>query len=547
MTASRWHSAFIPSLFDRMRVEKNPPYRWATFAADLKAGLILLLIQIPFAMGIGVVSGMGIPAALYCMVIVGIVGALLGGTRSMVSGPSVAVAVIVGSILATGNISMFELSVIVIISGVMQLVLGVAGIGRFMAYLPHIVLTGFISGIGLFLIWSQAWKLVRMGMPDIIIAGICMSVILFWPRRINRFLPAQLVGVAAAWGVSAVWLPGSVLLGKLPTGLPDIVIGIPSLNFLPQAMMPALLIAVIGSAYSLMIAHSVDSLTGARHNPNRQLAATGIANMAAGVFGAVPGSGQFGAMGTVLAGGKTVVTGVIVSVLTAIFAFGFGPYLASLPLAAILSLLIWMGWGLIDRQLAKRVFRIEARYGWVFAVTMIISAAGEPLTAVVCGMIAAVIGNAIALETVERDSVLSVPLMDSTLMPDSEIGEHDPFSARTGLLALRGSFTMASSRKLAELLEGDIRDHEVVIFDLSEMTHTDDSSSHLLKILLTKSGSLGIEVIVCGVPEHLRPSFDAFDVLHDVPDERLVGTQEEAREIAASLLKLSTNSAVQGP
>ena len=68
------------------------------------------------------------------------------------------------------------------------------------------------------------------------------------------------------------------------------------------------------------------------------------------------------------------------------------------------------------------------------------------MTAAVLGFIPAVIGNAAALERQEVDSVLSVPLLDRTFLPGAEAS--DPFSARVGLLAFLGSFTVASARKL---------------------------------------------------------------------------------------------------
>ncbi|MCY3879939.1 MAG: SulP family inorganic anion transporter [Rhodobacteraceae bacterium] len=530
--------ASMPARFrifaDSLKTAPSPPYSMAVFWADFKAGLILLLVEIPFAMGIGVVSGMGIPAALYCLVIVAIVTAIFGGTRAMMSGPAVAVAVIVAPIFASGEVGIVEMGIIAALAGGIQILLGLTGIGRLMAYLPYVVLTAFISGIGLFLIWSQNWTLFNLGMPDIAIAGICLAVILFWPRRFHRIVPGQLVGVSVAWAVSVFLLPGSMQLGVIPTGLPEMVVRAPSLHFLPTAIIPALLIALISSVYTLMIAQSVDSMTGARHNPNRQLAATGIANIVAGLFGAVPGSGQFGAMGTVVAGGRTVVAGIVVAVLTAAFILGVGPYLSTLPMAAISSVLIWMGWELVDWRMVRRLLRIERRFGLVFAATCLIAALGEPLVAVVFGFVAAGIGNAAALERVEMDSVLSVPLSDSTIL--AEEGGLDPFSTRVGLLAFRGSFSVASSQRLAELLEFDIRGHEVAIFDLSGMTHTDDSAAYLLKLLLRKAGTLGIDVIICGVPEQLRAAFDAFDVFQEIPETRITSTREQAQTIASKLL-----------
>ena len=182
-------------------------------------------------MGIGVVSGMGIPAALYCVVIVGTIGAFLGGTRALMSGPSVPLAVIAGTVLSSGEVGILQIGIIVIMAGAIQVGFGLIGIGRYIAYLPHIVLTGFMSGIGCFLLWSQSWRLIGLGMADMAVAGTCLATILVWPRTWNRYVPSQLAWVAAGWSVSALWLPGSTLLGALPTDLPVVALTMPSLAF----------------------------------------------------------------------------------------------------------------------------------------------------------------------------------------------------------------------------------------------------------------------------------------------------------------------------
>ena len=119
-----------------MRVERPPPYGWRTFLDDLKAGLVSLLVNIPLAMGIGVVAGMGVPAALYSAVIVGIVSALLGGTRAMKSGPSISLAVIVGTVLSSGEADIPQIGIVVAMAGAMQVAFGLSGLavcaaGRF--------------------------------------------------------------------------------------------------------------------------------------------------------------------------------------------------------------------------------------------------------------------------------------------------------------------------------------------------------------------------------------------------------------------------------
>ena len=517
-----------------MRVEPRSPYSWRIFWGDLTAGLIRLLAHIPFAMGIGVVSGMGVPAALYCVIIVGTVGALLGGTRAIISGPSIPIAVIAGTVLSSGDVDILQIGMIVMMAGAMQVAFALLGLGRYMAYLPHIVLTGFMSGIGFFLVWSQSWRLIELGTADVAVACASLAVILVWPPAWKRYVPSPLAGVAVGWVIAAQWLPGAALIGVLPTGLPDVVLTMPSLDFLASAIAPAFLIAVISSTHTLMVALAADSRTGGQHNATRQLAATGVANMAGGVFGTVPGSGMTATMGTIAAGGKTVICGIVVSAGMVGVVLGLGPYLATLPIAALIVVVGWIGCTLVDWHLVRGILRVERRYSVAFLVTVGIATAGEPLLAMVFGFVAASIANAAAREQAEMDSVLSVAFIDQTFFPETD--DCDPFSARVGMLALRGSFTVASSRKLAKLLEGDIRGHELVIFDLSGMTHMDDSAAHLLQLLLRKAQTMGIKVLVLGIPKRVLGSIDAFDVLRDVPVSRIVDTIEDARRVAARLL-----------
>ena len=525
------------SALNRLRVEQPSPYGWRILFDDLKAGVVALLVNIPLAMGIGIVSGMGVTAALHSAVIVGIVSALLGGTRAMKSGPSITLAVIAATFLSSGEATLLQMGSIVAMAGGIQIAFGLFGLGRLMAYLPHVVLTGFMSGVGCLLIWSQTWKLIEFGRADMMVAGACLATILLWPRALGRILPGPFVGIAVAWTVSALWLPECQLLATLSgLDLPKVAIAAPTLDFLPTAIGPALLIAAVGSAHTLMVALAADSFTGGEHNADRELVATGTANLAAGVFGAVPGSGNFSTMGVLLLGGRTVVAGVVVAVGIAGLTFGLGSFVATLPVSAVLAVVLWMGWGLVDWRLLTRAHRIERRYGAAFLITAGIAAAGEPLAATVFGFIVTAIGNAAALERREVDAVVSVPLLDSTFLrgPDTS----DSYSARVGLMAFRGSFTVASARKLAQLMAHDLRGHEAVIFDLSGMTYIDDSAANFLRLLLRKARTTGRHVIVIGIPETLHGSLDAFDVLREVPDTHILESMDDARSLAVSLLRV---------
>ena len=513
-----------------LRNEKRPPYERATFWADLRAGITLTASFVPTAMALGVISGMGPLAGLWCGCFVGIIAALFGGTRALVSGPSAALAVITATLLTGNGFSLPELAVIIVMAGAIQISLGLAGVGRFVSYMPQIVLIGFMSGIGVLLLWTQATNLLRLGMDDIAIAAVCLVLLAVWPARAGRYLPPALAVIAIGW-VMSLYMPGVEQLGPVPVGLPVPVLEMPSLEFLPQAVGPAVLVALISSIYTLMWSLIADSFTGAQHNPNRELFGLGLGNLAAGIVGVMPGSGTIATMTSRRFGGKTVVAGIICLVIIVALILGFGAYVAPIPLAALSAIVLVVGWKLIDFSFLRKVPSMDPRHSTVMLLIMGVTIFVDPLFAIVFGVIAANIVSATHLEWLEQDSVISTPLLDSTFGVDA-----DTWSARVGYLAFRGSFTVSSSRKLTRMISDDIRDHEVVIFDLSDATHFDDSASHLLALLADRAKQTGTEIVVFGVTARIRMPLFAFGFLDRIPDVRIVETQKEARELAWSLV-----------
>ena len=154
------------------------------------------------------------------------------------------------------------------------------------------------------------------------------------------------------------------------------------------------------------------------------------------------------------------------------------------------------------------------------------------------GLIAAGMVHARQLERLELDSVVSVPLLDWTFLSEGEdTADADPHAARVGLVALRGTFTVASSHKLVEVIGADIKDHEVVIFDFSQATYVDDSAAMVIEQLIDVARNQRTAVVVMGLSGSVAKTLRALDILQRVPDDRVVATVEQARAIASALLR----------
>ena len=468
---------------------------------------------------------------------------------------AVAMAVIV---TAHAN-SLAEAFTIVVMAGLIQISLGVMRIGRFVSYTPYSVISGFMSGIGIIIILVQTLPFIGAEVvsggpvgsirawPDAIggfdtgaffVAAVTLVVVVIWPGQLKRFLPPTLAALIAGTLLGVLWLSGAPVIGEVPTGLPDIELPAISVGVVAGAVQPALIIALLGSIDSLLTSLIADSMTRTRHDPNRELIGQGIGNTLAGFVGGLPGAGAtLGTVVNIRAGGRTPVSGVLRAAILLALVLGLGRYVEVIPHAALAGILMKVGWDIIDWRFLRRVHRVQRTHLLVMAITMGLTVFLDLVTAVAIGLIAAGMAAARQLERLELDSVVSVPLTDQTFfVGDETLGGADPYSARVGLVALRGNFTVASSVKLINTISVDIRDHEVVIFDFSETVYMDDSAALVVEQLIDVAIAENTECLVMGLEGLPATTLQGLNALKGVSADHFVADLDEARGVARRLL-----------
>ena len=350
-------------------------------------------------------------------------------------------------------------------------------------------------------------------------------------------MPGPLVALIVGTLLGVLALRDVPVIGPVPTGLPQLQLGLPSVGFLVGAIQPALILALLGSVDSLLTSLVADSLTGTRHNADRELIGQGIGNMVAGLIGGVPGAGA--TMGTVInirAGGSTQVSGALRAVVVLALLLGLGRYVEPIPHAVLAGILMKVGWDIVDWRMLARVHRMRREHLFVMLLTLGLTVFVDLVTAVAIGLIAAGMAHARQLERMELDSVVSVPLLDMAFLPDEGGDRSDPFSARVGLVALRGSFTVASSHKLVGVISEDIKDHQAVIFDFADATYIDDSAAMLIHQLIEVATNEDTEVVIANLSGSVAETLDALGVLGEVAEERIATSRDAARDIAYRLV-----------
>ena len=534
------------------------PYNLDTFRGDLFGGVTAAVVGLPVALAFGVASGLGAVAGLYGAITVGFFAAVFGGTKSQISGPTGPMAVAMAVVVTTHANSLAEAFTIVVMAGLIQISLGVMRIGRFVSYTPYSVISGFMSGIGVIIILVQTLPFIGAEVvsggpvgtirawPDaigdfdagaLLIAMVTLVVVVIWPPQLKRFLPPTLAALIAGTLLGVLWISNTPVIGEVPTGLPDLQLPVVSLDVIGHAVQPALIIALLGSIDSLLTSLIADAMTRTRHDPNRELIGQGIGNSLAGFIGGLPGAGAtLGTVVNIRAGGRTPVSGVLRAGILLALVLGLGRYVEVIPHAALAGILMKVGWDIIDWRFLRRIHRVQRTHLLVMGITMGLTVFLDLVTAVAIGLIAAGMAAARQLERLELDSVVSVPMTDRTFFGDDATLGADPFSARVGLVALRGNFTVASSVKLINTISVDIRDHEIVIFDFSETVYMDDSAALVVEQLIDVAIAEDTECLVMGLQGLPASALQGLNVLKGVPADHVVADLDEARDVARRLL-----------
>ena len=130
-------------------------YNLQTLRGDLFGGVTAAMVGLPVALAFGVASGLGPVAGLYGAIAVGFFAAVFGGTRSQISGPTGPMAMAMAVVVATHADNLAQAFTIVIMAGLIQMLLGVVRVGRFVAYTPYSVISGIMSGVGVIIIVVQ--------------------------------------------------------------------------------------------------------------------------------------------------------------------------------------------------------------------------------------------------------------------------------------------------------------------------------------------------------------------------------------------------------
>ena len=534
-------------------------YTAAKLRADVLAGITVGIVALPLSMALAIASGMPPQHGLYTAIVAGFLSAVLGGSRTQVSGPTAAFVVILAPIASKHGPG--GLMVATMLAGCILLLLGLARMGRLIQWIPHPVTTGFTAGIGVVIATLQVkdylglsiakmpdhfvqriaaitQALPTLSVPDLALGALTLAVLLTWPRVTTR-LPAPLVALTVASIVAVLFHLQVQTIGTkfaydggrgIPSALPAFAApwsypggdGQPlvlSWDLIEELFPGAFAIAMLGAIESLLSAVVADGMAGTRHDPDAELVAQGASNLIAPFFGGFASTGAIARTATnIRSGGRSPVAAAVHAVFVLLAMLLLAPFLAYLPMAALAALLLLVAWNMSDIKHFRHVLRVAPKSD----VSVLLTCFG--LTVMFDMVIAVTTGIMLAaLLFMRRMAEIS----GSRVVEDDHPALREPLPEGVVLYEIAGPLFFGAAQKAMGAL-GTVADRKrVVILDLESVPAMDATGLVGLESALERLDSAQTFVILAGVQAQPRKVFEKAGL---VESERLAftATVEEA-------------------
>jgi sulfate permease, SulP family len=511
------------SRVDLIRRDRFADLHWK---GDLFGGLTTAVVSLPLALAFGVASGAGPQAGLYGAAIVGLVAALFGGSRVLISEPTgpmtVVMAAVITTLIATEPEHGLAMAfAVVLVAGLTQVGLGASGLGRFIRLMPYSVISGFMSGIGIMLILLQLYPLFGVPSPpggglgaftaipqlvanvrwwDFSLGAVALLVLFGMPASWRQRFPPHLIALAVGTVISVTLLGGVELrrVGEIPMGLPEVAFPRFSTAQLSLILIEGMVLGLLGSIDTLLTAMISDSLTRREHDSNRELVGQGIANMTTSFFGGLPGAGA--TMGTVVniqVGARSPVAAIVRALILVLIILAFAPLLESVPLAVLAAIAVKVGYDILDWSFIKRAHAVYMPAAVIMYGVMAMTVFVDLIAAVALGVFVA---NLLMIERLAEIQSKKVSLLDTSDMglplPEEERALFERGRGRIVLLHLSGPMIFGVAKAISQQHRA-LEDARVFILDLTDVPLVSATVALALENVVREAREAGLEVFVC--------------------------------------------------
>ena len=517
-------------------------FSFRDFGPNLAGGATTAIISLPLALAFGVASGAGAQAGLYGAVVVGLFAAVFGSATRLISEPTGPMTVIMTSVVTqliaesgSREEGLAMAFTVVMVAGLFQIMLGTLKLGKFITLMPYSVISGFMSGIGVLLIVMQVPPFLGFETPGGGVVGVMKQVpemlraappgevglavlafALLWavPAKWRRRCPPQLLALVAGTAVSLWWFDLDAVrrIGEIPTGLPKVYLPTFSVAQLGRILSDGVVLGVLGSIDTLLTAMIADSLTRDYHDSDRELVGQGVANLASGFCGGLPGAGA--TMGTVVniqVGATSILAALIRAGILLFILLGAAPLTAPIPMAVLAAIALKVGFDILDWSFMKRVPKVSQSSTFMMYAVLLLTVFVDLIVAVGVGVFIANLLTIKRLSDLHSEDVRTIGLKEAgEELPEDEQALMEATEGKMLLFKLNGPMIFGVAKAIARE-HAAMKHARVLILDLSSVPLLGVTVCLALENMVLDAFSANVRVLVAGATGRTRERLDRFD------------------------------------
>jgi SulP family sulfate permease len=408
--------------------------------------------------------------------------------------------------------------------GVFQLALGLIGVGKYIRYFPYPVVSGFMSGVGLIIVFLQLWPLLGSTSPKSTLAvftqiaeplaalnwsaiglGVLALFVNYTFPLVTKKVPSVLVALLVGTGVALALGLDVPTIGDIPTGFPPLrlssltTVAPEYYGFIVQS---GITLALLGSIDSLLTSVIADNLTKTQHDSRRELIGQGIGNVIASLFGGIPGAGATkGTVVAINAGARTRLSGITHGVFQLVVLLGAGSLASFIPLSVLAGLLISVGVAIIDYKGLRHLRYVPRADGAVMIVVLVWTVFGNLIHAVAAGVVlASVLFMKQASDIAEAETSLAAHGTDAAPLEDPWDDEASVADEPTVYVKhLYGPMFFGFSSGFRALADSLPKQANTLIVRMERVPYIDQSGLYALEDTLLRLRTEGKTVLLTGL------------------------------------------------
>ncbi|HSW69865.1 MAG TPA: bifunctional SulP family inorganic anion transporter/carbonic anhydrase [Gammaproteobacteria bacterium] len=524
----------IPTLIPEWKKMLTTKY----LSQDFFAGITVAFVAIPLSLAIALASGVTPAVGLVTAIIAGIVCAFFGGTPLAVSGPAAAMSVLLADTVQ--NFGIESLIFMCLIAGLMQLISGMAGLGKLARYVPLPVISGFTAGIGVIILIGQLPRAFGLEPPAeshvldvfnhfrqyfheingdcLLLVVITMAIIRGLPKllpRLQPILPAVVVATAIVYFFNL----NVPTIGAIPNSLPfPHMPGLPNVT-MDELLLGAFTIYLLASLETLLSSSAIDKLSGGKkHDSDQELIGQGLGNVAVSFFGGIPVTGVIARSATnVKSGAKTRRASIIHSMGVLLAVFAFAPMMGMVPIAALAGVLFSVAFSMINYREFRELWMTSRSEALIYAVTFFTIISVDLIAGVQAGIIVSAI--IVLFKATQTRLHVSKSSYDNVIR-----------------LSLKGTLTFLSTGKISNLEKELHHAHsgQTVLLDLTNLENLDTSGASAIIDFYNSCREKSIKFYITGLARRFEPLFKVSGGETFIDDNYLI-SEHELRKQAPSL------------